>query len=249
MTPADRPLAGTVSLTRDRAHHPSAMHPPRVPDAGELDALGVHRRLGLFVEAVQEYAIFSLDPTGAVQTWNVGAHRIKGYDEQEIVGRHFSVFYLPEEREAGLPEEHLVHAIAHGHRSDEGWRLRKDGSRFWANVAITAVFDHDGVLEGFVKVTRDETDRKIAEENGRRLDLLRERERIAIELADVTVRDIFSATLALDSALAMGTDPGVAERTWEAITTLDRTLTHIRAAVTGLRSARDLSGPPDPAAP
>lgn len=248
MTP-ERPLAGTASLTRDRSHHLPAVHPTRVPDAGEPDALGVHRRLGLFVEAVEEYAIFSLDPTGAVQSWNVGAHRIKGYDEHEIIGRHFSIFYLPEEREAGVPAEHLAHAIAHGHRSGEGWRLRKDGSRFWANVAVTAVFDHDGVLEGFVKVTRDETDRKIAEENSRRLDLLHERERIAIELADVTVRNIISATLALDSALAMGTDPGVAQRLWDAITTLDRTLTHIRTAVTGLRSARDLTAPTDPAAP
>jgi PAS domain S-box-containing protein len=114
-------------------------------------------RLGLLVEAVEEYAIFMLDPDGTVATWNTGAHRIKGYVAEEIVGRHFSVFYTDEEISAGEPQRELDQAKAEGRARDEGWRVRKDGSRFWANVVITAVYDKSGRLEGFAKVTRDET--------------------------------------------------------------------------------------------
>jgi len=199
--------------------------------------------MATLLEAVEEYAIFSLDPTGAVRTWNRGAQRIKGHEEHEILGQHFSVFYLPEDRQAGIPDQELAYATTHGHWSGEGWRLRKDGSAFWANVVITAVQDPDGELDGFVKITRDETDRRIAEQNNRELDLIMERERIAIQLSDATVRDIFAATLNLDGALAMNTDPRIAERIQDAIATLDRSLTHIRTTVTGLRSTRDLSDP------
>lgn len=212
------------------------------PAAAELDAFGAHWSLGLLVEAVEEYAIFSLDPRGVVQTWNRGARRIKGYDEHEILGRHFSVFYLPRDSEAGLPDHALAHARTHGHWSGEGWRVRKDGSVFWANVVLTAVLDDRGDLDGFVKVTRDETARRKAEENSRRLDLAAERERIALELSDSTVRDIFAATLVLDSALSITTHPRVAERIQEAMSTLDRTLVHIRNTVTDLRNASDRSG-------
>ncbi|HET9996079.1 MAG TPA: PAS domain-containing protein [Nocardioides sp.] len=194
--------------------------------------------MGRLIEAVEEYAIFSLDPTGAVQTWNRGAHRIKGYEEHEILGRHFSVFYPPEDQLAGIPEDALAHAAAHGQWSGEGWRIREDATRFWANVVITAVFDGNRELDGFIKVTRDETDRRTAEDTNRELDLLVERERIASELSEVTVRELFSATLALDSVLGINTDAEVAKRVREAVATLECTVSRIRMTATGLEPER-----------
>ncbi|HTZ59625.1 MAG TPA: sigma 54-interacting transcriptional regulator [Acidobacteriaceae bacterium] len=120
-------------------------------------------RFQLLVEGARDYAIFMLDPEGKVITWNSGAERIKGYREDEIVGRHFSVFYPHEAVERGKPAHELELAAAEGKCEDEGWRIRKDGSRFWANVVITAI-RRDGALIGFSKVTRDFTDRKRAEE-------------------------------------------------------------------------------------
>jgi PAS domain S-box-containing protein len=114
----------------------------------------------LLVEGVREYAIFMLDPDGCVASWNAGAERIKGYTRNEIVGRSFSTFYTPEDRRADKPGKELVEARATGFAKDEGWRVRKDGTRFWANVTITALHDESGRLVGFAKVTRDETQRR-----------------------------------------------------------------------------------------
>jgi len=114
------------------------------------------------VEATEEYAIFLLDADGYVQTWNEGARRIKGYDADEIVGEHFSTFYTDDERTAGAPESNLAAAAADGSYEEEGWRVRADGSRFWASVTITALFD-DGSLDGYAKVTRDMTERRETE--------------------------------------------------------------------------------------
>ncbi|WP_224337048.1 PAS domain S-box protein [Haloprofundus halobius] len=116
------------------------------------------------VDAVEEYAIFRLDPDGYVASWNSGAARIKGYATEEIVGEHFSTFYTEEDRATGIPEENLAAAAEQGSIEDEGWRVRKDESQFWANVTITAIRNDDGDLEGFAKVTRDMTDRKRARE-------------------------------------------------------------------------------------
>lgn len=110
-----------------------------------------------------------LDPRGHIVTWNLGAERIKGYSASEIIGKHFSVFYPAEDVAAGKPDWELVEAERDGRFEDEGWRLRKDGSRFWANVIITALRDSEGVLRGFGKVTRDLTVRREAEEMARRL--------------------------------------------------------------------------------
>ncbi len=112
------------------------------------------------VDATEEYAIFMLDDEGYVQTWNPGAERIKGYGEDEIVGEHFSAFYTDEDREQDVPERNLERAAEEGSVQDEGWRVRADGSTFWANVTITAIRDDDGDLVGFAKVTRDMTDRR-----------------------------------------------------------------------------------------
>ena len=118
-------------------------------------------RYRLLIESVVDYAIFSLDTGGHVTSWNTGAQRIKGYAPDEIIGRHFSTFYLDEDREAGLPGTVLRTAEKEGHFEGEGWRQRKDGSRFWASVVVTALRDEEGTLTGFSKVTRDLTDRKL----------------------------------------------------------------------------------------
>lgn len=117
----------------------------------------------LLVEGVGDYAIFLLDPDGNVASWNTGAERAKGYRAEEIIGRHFSTFYTEADRRRGHPQEELEWAAADGRYEEEGWRVRKDGSQFWANVVITALRDHTGNLVGYAKVTRDVTDRKAAE--------------------------------------------------------------------------------------
>jgi PAS domain S-box-containing protein len=117
-------------------------------------------RFRLMVEAVQDYAIFMLDPEGRVVSWNAGAERIKGYRPSEILGQHFSRFYPADRVAAGWPEHELATARATGRFEEEGWRVRKDGSRFWANVIITAVHDQSGELRGFAKVTRDLTEKR-----------------------------------------------------------------------------------------
>jgi formate hydrogenlyase transcriptional activator len=114
---------------------------------------------------VTDYAIFMLDPEGQVKTWNIGAQRIKGYQPEEIVGRHFSCFFLAEDVERGRPMEELAAAAQQGRTEDEGWRVRKDGSRFWANVVITALHDEGGKLLGFTKVTKDITEQKRVRES------------------------------------------------------------------------------------
>lgn len=132
----------------------------RIP---ELPA-GTERFLRLLVGDVQDYAIFLLDPAGRVASWNSGARKIKGYERSEIVGRHFSAFYPPEAVAKGWPDYELRMAAQHGRFADEGWRIRKDGSRFWANVTITALRPSDAMGAGFLKITRDLTERRQAEE-------------------------------------------------------------------------------------
>ena len=121
-------------------------------------------RFRLLVAGVKDYAIFMLDPEGRVSTWNEGAQRIKGYTSEEIIGQQFSRFYTREDIESGKPDYELKIAASEGKSEDEGWRVRKDGSQFWANVVITAVRNRNGDLLGFSKVTRDFTERKKTEE-------------------------------------------------------------------------------------
>jgi PAS domain S-box-containing protein len=121
-------------------------------------------RFRLLVESVKEYAILMLDANGHIASWNSGAERMKGYRADEILGQHFSVFYTPEAVEARHPQAELETATAQGHYQEEGWRVRKDGTRFWASVVITALRDPEGHLRGFGKVTHDSTERKKAEE-------------------------------------------------------------------------------------
>ena len=123
----------------------------------------------LLIQGTTEYAIFMLDADGHVLTWNPGAERIKGYRAEEIIGRHFSQFYPQETLQRGWPAHELEVARTEGRFEDEGWRVRKDGTQFWANVVITALHDETGNHQGFSKITRDMTDRKQAEESARRL--------------------------------------------------------------------------------
>jgi PAS domain S-box-containing protein len=223
-----------LSLTR-RASLGSVAHTAETTTSGSGPA--TTERLGLLVEAVEEYAIFMLDPDGTIATWNTGAHRIKGYEAEEIVGRHFSVFYTDEEISAGKPQRELDQAKAEGRARDEGWRVRKDGSRFWANVVITAVYDKAGRLEGFAKVTRDETERKRVEEQARLLEIFAERDRIANELLATVVRQLFEAVLAMESAAQATSDQNVRRRIQEAVDIVDGSLKASRVAVLGMTAS------------
>jgi PAS domain S-box-containing protein len=167
-------------------------------------------RFRLLVEGVKEYAIFMLDPEGYITTWNEGARRIKGYEEEEIVGEHFSVFYTEEDVERSHPDEELRVAAAEGSYEEEGIRVRKDGSTFFANVLITALRDEDGELGGFAKVTRDITERKEAEERERLL----AQERAAKERATDILESISDAFFAVDEGWCLTYVNGKAEELW-----------------------------------
>jgi PAS domain S-box-containing protein len=170
--------------------------------AAELDGTAFR----LLVQGVLDYGIFMLDPGGHIASWNAGARRIKGYSAEEIVGRHFSVFYPPEDIAAGKPDWELEVAVADGRLEDEGWRLRKDGSRFWANVVITALYDDAGRLTGFGKVTRDLTERRreqqeLAENRRLMLHLVQaqeaERRRIAWDVHDDSIQAMVAVGMRL----------------------------------------------------
>jgi PAS domain S-box-containing protein len=122
-------------------------------------------RFRLLVQSVQEYAIFQLDPLGQVVSWNNGAERLKGYRPEEVIGKQISMFYPPEDVKSGKPARILAEAAQRGQTEDEGWRIRKDGSRFWAYVVVTALRNAEGILQGFAKVTRDMTDMHGKEES------------------------------------------------------------------------------------
>ena len=146
-------LVGYALVTRDVTE----------TQAAQIELLESERRYRRLVEAVVDYAIFQLDLHGVVSTWNVGAERIKGYKVSEIVGRHFSQFYTPEDRAAGVPDRALATAASVGRYEAEGWRVRQDGSRFWASVVIDAIYDDNRNVTGFAKVTRDVTERHEAQ--------------------------------------------------------------------------------------
>jgi PAS domain S-box-containing protein len=147
-------VVGRVAVVRDisaRKHAEAALR------ASE-------ERFRLLVEGVQDYAIYLLDPEGRIATWNAGAERIKGYTAAEVLGRPFRRFFPPDEQARGTPERLLAQAVRNGHYVGEGWRVRKDGSQFWASVVITALREADGELRGFAKVTRDITERRAADQ-------------------------------------------------------------------------------------
>ncbi len=147
-------------------------------------------RFRLLVEAVKDYAIFMLDPSGRVVTWNAGAARIKGYDAREIIGHHFSEFYPTDDVRAGKCERELEGAARDGRFEDEGWRIRKDGTRFWANVVLTALRAENGELVGFAKVTRDLTERRRLELEQLRLGKAEEAIRLRDEFLSLAAHEL-----------------------------------------------------------
>src|SRR5689334_23513654 len=168
----------------------------------------------LLVESVLDYSIFMLDPHGVITTWNAGAVRINGYTPHEIIGQHFSIFYPSQDVDAGKCELELTVAAEKGRFEDEGYRIRKDGSRFWANVIITALRDSKGSPVGFAKVTRDLTERRMAEEERLRLARSLEANRVKDEFLAVISHELrtpLNAILGWGTMLnARQTDPDVA---------------------------------------
>ena len=158
----DGTVEGFCKVTRDLTERRRQQELSRISE----------ERFRLLVESVRDYAIFMLNPDGTVASWNAGAAKNTGYEASEILGKHFAIFYPPDRVQSGWPDEELRNALRDGRFEDEGWRIRKDGSRFWASVIITAVYDAEGRHRGFAKVTRDMTDlKRIAtlEDEGRRI--------------------------------------------------------------------------------
>jgi PAS domain S-box-containing protein len=188
-------------------------------------------RFRLLVESVVDYAIFILDPDGRVASWNAGAERIKGYTAEEILGRHFSIFYPPEVVARGWPERELEGARAEGRFEDEGWRVRKDGSRFWANVVITALYDRQGDLRGFAKVTRDLSARK-------RIESLESAERRMTEFLAMLAHELRNPLAPIRNAVrAMQSKPlGEAAMQWS-MAVIDRQVTQLTRLVDDLLDA------------
>jgi PAS domain S-box-containing protein len=145
------------------APSPPTVQPPFLSRA-EQDLAASEQRFRLLVESVTDYAIYMLDPTGVVTNWNSGAQRFKGYSAQEIIGKNFSQFFTHEDRQAGLPERILETAAREGRFEDEGVRVRKDGTHFWASVVVDPIRDESGKLLGFAKITRDISERLRNEE-------------------------------------------------------------------------------------
>lgn len=176
----DGVLVGFAKVTRDLTQRKKA----------EEELRQSEERFRLLVQSVRDYGIFMLDPGGHIVSWNNGARQIKGYAEEEILGRHFSAFYPEEDLAWDKPGMELRVAAAEGRFEDEGWRIRKDGSRFWANVIITALHNPDGELVGFAKVTRDLTERRAAEQRA-----LADARRVAQAEAVARAKTEFLATM------------------------------------------------------
>jgi PAS domain S-box-containing protein len=154
-------LIGYAQVTRDLTEQ-------RRLEEERLNRARADERFRALVESVKDYAIFMISPTGHIETWNRGAELIKGYQASEIIGKRLDIFYPPEDQARGKPDHLLGLAVRDGRVEDEGWRVRKDGTRFWADVVITALRSDDGTLVGFSKVTRDLTGRRVADEELRR---------------------------------------------------------------------------------
>nr|WP_087050090.1 PAS domain S-box protein [Caballeronia ptereochthonis] len=185
-------------------------------------------RFRLLVESVSDYAIFMLDPSGHVASWNTGAMRIKGYQPSEILGKHFSTFYCPEDLAANLPEIELQTAIRTGRVENEGWRVRKDGSLFWANVVITAVYDEHRVLRGFAKVTRDMSERK-------RLEQLEVSSRRISEFLATLAHELRNPLAPVRNAIGvMQIEPDISQRVAACRDIIDRQTAHLGRLVDDL---------------
>ncbi|HTI85172.1 MAG TPA: PAS domain-containing sensor histidine kinase, partial [Alphaproteobacteria bacterium] len=184
-------------------------------------------RFRLLVESVKEYAIFMLDPNGNIVSWNSGAEKIKGYKAAEIVGQHFSRFYPPAAVAAGVPRHNLAMARERGRFEEEGWRIRKDGTMFWADVVITAIFDRSNVLRGFAKVTRDLTDKK-------RLQKLEEGERHMTEFLALLAHELRNPLAPITNAVRLMTPESSREKVHWCRAMVERQATHLARLVDDL---------------
>jgi PAS domain S-box-containing protein len=182
----------------------------------------------LLVEGVKEYAIYRIDLDGRVASWNAGAERLKGFHAEEIIGQPYSRFFPSEDARAGKPERLLATAVRDGQVCDEGWRVRKDGTRFWADVVLTALRDREGTLRGFAKVTRDATGRRRAEEDRLRLAHTEEAVRLRDEFLGIASHELRTPVAALHLQLLSvlreldGRDPDVARKLERALHSAER---------------------------
>ncbi|MEV7045625.1 PAS domain S-box protein [Amycolatopsis sp. NPDC051061] len=231
-----RRLQGFGKVTRDMTDRRNAVEALRESE----------ERFRLLVQSVQDYGIFMLDQGGHISSWNAGAERIKGWSAEEAIGQHFSMFYPPEDIAAGKPARELEIAVEEGRLEDEGWRVRKDGTRFWANVVITALFDRQRRLQGFGKVTRDMTERRNAEQAlrerrrlvGHLVDAQEvERRRIAWDVHDESIQSMVAVGMRLQLLASRLPEPHAG-----AVTGLDEA---VRAAVARLRGLVSRLRPPE----
>jgi len=224
-------LVGFAKVTRDLTERRAAEERLRQSE----------ERFRLIVQSVRDYAIFMLDPGGHIASWNTGAQRLKGYRPEEIIGRHFSTFYPPDDVAAGKPAWELEVAVRDGRVEDEGWRVRKDGTRFWANVVITALRDETGTLVGFAKVTRDLTERRAAEEraiaDARRIARAEAESRTKSEFLTAMSHELrtpINATLGFAELMEVGIGGPVSERQREYLARIRSSQERLLGIVTDL---------------
>ena len=193
------------------------------PDSSAVTArrlLTLQERFRLVLENVRDYAIFMLDEDGVIASWSAGAEQIKGYAAPEVLGRHFSIFYPPEDVAAGKPERELELAREHGRVEDEGWRVRKNGDLFWANVVITAIYS-GGQIQGFAKITRDLTERRARQDAERRAALAQETNRLKDDFLAIVSHELrtpLNVALGQVARLRGGRlDAAHADRAWESL--------------------------------
>jgi PAS domain S-box-containing protein len=224
-------------MTKSRSLDETAFSPRDVTErrGAEEELHQSEEHFRLLVESVRDYAIFMLTPEGDVASWNAGAERMKGYTSSEIIGRHFSVFYPPDATAGGKPDWELRTALEHGRVEDEGWRVRKDGSRFWANVVITALRGKDGRPVGFAKVTRDMTER-------RKIEALEEASRQKDQFVAVLAHELRNPLAPIRSALHVLEHPEVtADKAARALEIAQRQVRHMARLLEDLLDVARLS--------